>query len=132
MGTRNVSKQADALARARDRRRELDRARDEQDARIEEATASVLVALEARAEAEGAVREATTRVGAALRLVLAEEVSVERAAALVDIDVSDVRRFVRAASGAPERESSEGSPATRTGPRTVSSDASVIELSRAE
>jgi hypothetical protein len=35
--TRNVNKQASALAKARERRRELDKARDEQDRRVEHA-----------------------------------------------------------------------------------------------
>ena len=57
--TRNVNKQANALAKARERRRELDKARDEQDRRVEQATATALVALEARKAAELSLREAT-------------------------------------------------------------------------
>lgn len=48
MATRNVSKQASALAKARERRRRLDKARDDQDQRIQEATAAAMVALEVR------------------------------------------------------------------------------------
>jgi hypothetical protein len=50
--TRNVHKQANALAEARERRRELDKTRDEQDRRVEQATAIALVALDARRAAE--------------------------------------------------------------------------------
>lgn len=97
MATRNVTKQANALAKARERRRALDKARDEQDERIEEATASVLFALEVRAEAELALESATSQVGAMLKVLLVEDVSPERAAALLELDVSEVRRLVRAA-----------------------------------
>jgi hypothetical protein len=57
--TRNVTKQANALARARERRRELDKARDEQDRLVEQATATALVAMDARKAAELHLREAT-------------------------------------------------------------------------
>lgn len=97
MATRNVSKQANALAKARERRRALDRGRDEQDQRIEGATASVLVALELRAEAERALESATSQVGEMLKVLLVEDVSAERAAALLELDVAEVRRFVKAA-----------------------------------
>ena len=63
MATRNVSKHASALAKARERRRALDKSRDEQDQRIEEATAVAMVALEARADAERALEAATGQVG---------------------------------------------------------------------
>lgn len=96
VATRNVTKQANALAKARERRRALDKARDEQDERIEEAIASVLVALEVRGEAERALESATSQVGAMLKVLLVEGVSPERAAALLELDVSEVRRLVRA------------------------------------
>jgi hypothetical protein len=98
MATRNVSKQASALAKARDRRRALDKARDEQDLRIEEATALVLVALEVQADAERALRFATSQAGEALKVLLTEDVSVDKAAALLELELTEVRRLVRAAS----------------------------------
>jgi hypothetical protein len=98
MVTRNINKQMTALARARERRRVLDRVRDEQDARIEEATASVLVVLEARAEMMRVVETATSHVGDMVKVLLGEDVSAERAAALLELDVVEVRRLVRAAS----------------------------------
>ena len=97
MATRNVSKQASALAKARDRRRALDTARDEQDQRIEEATASAMVALEVRADAERSLELATSKGGEALKLLLAQDVGVDKAAALLELDVAEVRRLVRAA-----------------------------------
>ena len=97
MATRNVSKQASALAKARERRRALDKARDDQDQRIEEATAAAMVALEVRAAAELALDAATGQVGEALKVLLAEDVSAEKAAALLELDVTEVRRLVRRA-----------------------------------
>jgi hypothetical protein len=63
--TRNVNKQANALAKARERRRELDKARDEQERRVERATATALVALEARKAAVLSLREATEGLASA-------------------------------------------------------------------
>jgi hypothetical protein len=98
MATRNVSKQASALARARERRRALDKARDEQDQRIEEATAGAFIALEVRADAERALESATCQLGRALKLLLAEDVSTDKAAALLELEATEVRRLARAAS----------------------------------
>jgi DNA-directed RNA polymerase specialized sigma24 family protein len=98
MATRNVSKQTSALAKARERRRVLDKARDEQDQRIDEATAGALVVLEIRADAERALESATRQLGEALKLLLAEDVSTEKAAALLEMDATEVRRLVRSVS----------------------------------
>jgi DNA-directed RNA polymerase specialized sigma24 family protein len=95
MATRNVSRQTSALAKARERRRVLDKARDEQDQRIDEATASAFIALEVRADAERALESATRQLGAALKLLLAEDVSIDKAAALLELDATEVRRLVR-------------------------------------
>lgn len=97
MATRNASKQASALAKARERRRALDKSRDDQDQRIEEATAAALVALEVRAGAERELEAATGQVGEALKVLLAEDVAAEKAAALLELDVTEVRRLVKAA-----------------------------------
>jgi hypothetical protein len=53
---------------------------------VEEAAASVLVALEVRGAAEAAMGVAAAWVGPALRVLIAEDVTVQRAAALVEID----------------------------------------------
>lgn len=93
MGARTAMVNKTALARARDRRRALDRDRDAQDQRIEEATAATLVALEHLTEAEDARTAATVMVGEALRELLAEDVTPERAAALLELDAAEVRRL---------------------------------------
>lgn len=92
-----MSRQASALARARERRRALDKSRDEQDQRIEEAAAGAMVALEARADAASALEAATGQAGEALKVLLAEDVTAEKAAALLEVDVTEVRRLVKAA-----------------------------------
>ena len=94
---RNVNKQASALARARERRRELDKARDEQDRRVEHAAATALVALEARKAAELSVREATEGLADALRRLVSQNVSIESAAALLELDATEVRRLTKLA-----------------------------------
>ena len=95
VGVRNASRQALALTRARERRRELDRERDEADRRIEEATADALVALEVRVDAQRALDAASVELAGAIRTLIDEDVSVERAAALLDLDVTEIRRLVR-------------------------------------
>ena len=95
MATRNASKQSAALAKARDRRRELDRERDEQDRLVEEATAEAMVVLEQRGSAEHALAAATGELGKALRGLLGSGVSAERAAALLELDVAEVRRLTK-------------------------------------
>ena len=115
MAPRNVSKQTSALAKARERRRALDKARDEQDRRIEEAMAGALVALEVRADAERALECATSQLGEALKLLLAEDVSTDKAAALLELDATEVRRLVRAAvTDAGESSARRQSVATAT------------------
>jgi hypothetical protein len=93
MATRTVAVNKTALAKARDRRRQLDKDRDAQDERIEEKTAWSLVALEALARAEAARDAAAAAVGDAVRDLLEEDVSPERAAALLELDVAEVRRL---------------------------------------
>jgi hypothetical protein len=123
--SRTVTRQAAALSMARDRRRALDRDRDEQDRKVEEATATVLVALDHREAAQHALDEATAGVGHALTTLTRRDVSVERAALLVHLSVTEVRRLVRigGATGAdrkigaasPERVEGSGVAASRAG-----------------
>ena len=95
MTTRNVNKQANASAKARERRRELDKARDEQDRRVEQATATALVAIDARKAAELSLRDATKGLADALRRLVSQDVSIERAAALLELDAKEVRRLTK-------------------------------------
>lgn len=95
MATRTVMTKQIALAKARERRRELDRERAEHDRRIEEATAATLVALEVLADAQHALDAAQAEVGKSLRLILAEGASTDRAAALLNMEVSEARRLLK-------------------------------------
>lgn len=123
--SRTVTRQAAALSVARDRRRALDRDRDEQDRKVEEATATVLVALDHRDAAQHALDEASAAVGRALTTLTRRDISVERAALLVDLSVTEVRRLVRigGATGAdgktgaasPERVEGSGVAASGAG-----------------
>jgi hypothetical protein len=115
MTTRNVNKQANALVKARERRREQDKARDEQDRRVERATATALVALDARKAAELSLREATEGVADALRRLVSQDVSIERAAALLELDLTEVRRLTRLAV-------EDGPPASAGARRPVQAD----------
>jgi hypothetical protein len=67
MTSRNATKQTSALAKARQRRRELDKTRDAHDQRVEQTTADALLALEVRTEAERALQSANDGLGQALR-----------------------------------------------------------------
>lgn len=88
------TKQA-ALAKARQRRAEMDRDRAARDARVEAAAAEVFVQQQARVDAEQAVAQADVAIGAALRLLLEDNVSVDDVAQLCDVSVSEVRRLTR-------------------------------------
>lgn len=109
--SRTIARKAAALAMARDRRRALDRDRDAQDRKVEEATATVLVGLDHRAAAQNALDEASAGVGRMLTALTALDVSVERAALLVDLPVTEVRRLVKlgGATG-PDRQKVAASP----------------------
>jgi hypothetical protein len=87
------------LAKARERRRELDKARDEQDRRVEQATATALVALDVRKAADQSLREATEGLANALRRLVGQDVSIERAAAPLELDATEVRRLTKLATG---------------------------------
>jgi hypothetical protein len=55
------------------------------------------LALEARQEAEQALVAATAALGETLQKLLAEGVPAERAAALLELDIAEVRRLTKAA-----------------------------------
>ncbi len=55
----------------------------------------VLLGLSARDHAAHLVRDAETRVGAALRRILTEDITAEQAATLCGLTVADVRRLSR-------------------------------------
>lgn len=95
MATKTANPRQAALLLARERRLKLDADRDAKDRRIEEATAAALVALGERAEAERAVEAATAELGKAVRELLAEDASQDKAAELVGITAAEVRRLTK-------------------------------------
>lgn len=98
---RSQIRSAEALKKMRERQRELDREDDERREarreRIAGASASALVALGRYEKALAAVGDATVEVGTAVRALLAEDVDLDRAAALLELDAAEVRRFSKAA-----------------------------------
>ena len=117
---RSQIRSAEALKKMRERQRELDREDDERREarreRIAAASASAMVALGRYDKAVEAVDDATTEVGTAVRTLLAEDVDVDRAAALLELDAAEVRRFSKAATdkAAQEKDSGAGADATVT------------------
>lgn len=112
--------EAAVRAEARRRRQELDRERDAADARVEERTAGVLMAIAARDLAQEQLEARNGELGAALRGLLAEDVPVERAAAFTRLSEAEVRRLTRPVGVGPPQPSAgrptcSGSPSPRLG-----------------
>jgi len=85
-----------ARQKARERRLTLDRSRDEADRKVEEATATTLIALDARDAVVAALEAAEQNVSSALRDLLARPgVTLDRAAALADLTLTELRRLMR-------------------------------------
>jgi hypothetical protein len=130
MTARTVAVNKTALAKARDRRRQLDKDRDAQDERIEERTALSLVALEGLAKAEASRDAAAAAAGDAVRDLLDEDVSPERAAALLELDVAEVRRLskVIATELATPKEGKQSVPQRQPAAAVGERDATVVAL----
>ena len=96
---RKVTRTQAALTRARERRIELDRGRDERDRRVEQAVAEVLVLRGERAQLQQRLAELAPATGQALRQLQREGVTLGQAAELCELEVAEVRRLVRSARG---------------------------------
>jgi hypothetical protein len=111
---RSQIRSAEALKKVRERQRELDREDDERREarrkRVADASATALVALGRYEDAAAALDDATAEVGDAVRTLMAEDVDADRAAALLELDVAEVRRFAKAVSDKAGR----GAPAAAT------------------
>ncbi len=101
VGTRmTVSEKAKTAQQARLKARErrlaaLDANRAARDDRIEAAAAAVFLGLDKRGAAQRAVLAVENGIGAALRSLLDEDITVEQAAELCEMPAADVRRFIR-------------------------------------
>lgn len=73
----------------------MEQDRRDRDRRIEDALAEVILALQARDHAGRLAEYADTRIGGALRRLLADDVDVARVAQLCELTVHDVRRLSR-------------------------------------
>jgi hypothetical protein len=128
---RTVTTKQAALAKARERRLALDAERDARDRRVEEATAAALVLLEQRASAESAVSDANAGLATTLRKLLADGVGPDGVASLVGLDVADVRRLTRSATGAahvrPAAISDDSSSGLRAGAASRPGSASMSD-----
>lgn len=111
MMARSQIRSAEALKKMRERQRELDREDDERREarreRIAAASASAIVALGRYDKTVEAVADATAEVGTAVRTLLAEDVDVDRAAALLELEAAEVRRFSKAAADKPAPEGTD-------------------------
>lgn len=97
MAAKTVAANKAALAKAREAREKLD-----EDVRVKEqrqdvATATALVALEQLVEIEVCRDGVLAGVGAAVRALMEQDVSAERAAGLLGVDVGEVRRLSKVA-----------------------------------
>ncbi len=102
------AKQA-ALAKARQRRVELDQDRAARDSRVELAAAEVYVLVQDRATAEQAVQGANGAIGVVLRRLLEQEsLTLDGVAQLCELEPAEVRRLTRTAVTTP------AAPATTT------------------
>jgi len=73
----------------------MEQDRRDRDRRIEDALVEVILAVEARDHAGRLAEYAETRIGGALRRLLADDVDVAQAAQLCQLTVHDVRRLSR-------------------------------------
>lgn len=113
---RSQIRSANALKKIRERQRELDREDDERREarreRIAKASAFAMVTLDRYNRAVAAVADVTAEVGTAVRTLLAEDIGVNRAAALLELDAAEVRRFSKAVDESAGNTKSAGAAAT--------------------
>lgn len=111
-----------ARDRARQKRIEMQAGRAAEDKAIEDHTAAVFTALEARAAAERAAVEADSQAGAAVRALLQiKNMTQDEVAALTELTKAEVSRYARAESraGASTGEVPRTKPANVTAPTTA-------------
>lgn len=122
--TRNVVTRRQALALARERQRQLDADRV---ARIEQATARVLVSMDTRMAALADVRDAEDDAGRALEELLTLG-TIEQVVQLVGVDAPEIRRLVREMKGRePAPDAAPRAAAVPTRPAVASADGTVSE-----
>jgi len=108
-----------ALAKARQRRVELDADRDARDRRVEEAAAEAMLLVAERAQVEGRLASLNTSLGAALRRLLDDGITAEGVARLVDINGAEVRRLTRPSVASPSTAKGESAHPRDAQPKNV-------------
>jgi DNA-directed RNA polymerase specialized sigma24 family protein len=96
---RTVTRTQQALARARERRIELDRDRAARDRRVEQAVAEVLMLLDEREQVQQRLAELAPATGQVLRRLQQEGITLAQAAKLCALEVAEVRQLTRTARG---------------------------------
>jgi hypothetical protein len=93
------AERAARLARARQRRLELDKDREARETRIDAAVADVYQAQDDRQDGVRAIELAEQRIGEAITRILGEGVALAQAAELTELSVTQVQRLRAAAAG---------------------------------
>jgi hypothetical protein len=101
------------IAKARQRRLELDKDKEARDARIDQAVADVYLAQDERDEAGKVVEAADAKIGAAIARILAERVPMAQVAELTEMSVNQVQKL-KAATVEPTETAGERSSAGRS------------------
>jgi hypothetical protein len=86
------------IAKARQRRLELDKDKEARDARIDQAAADVYLAQDERDDAAKVIEVADAKIGAAIKRMLAEGVPLAQVAELTELSVNQVQKL-KAATG---------------------------------
>jgi hypothetical protein len=112
------------IAKAKQRRLELDKDKEARDARIDQAVADVYLAQDERDEAAKVIEAADAKMGAAIMRILAEGVPMAQVAELTELSVNQVQKLKAATveptetAGGPGRagESTSAPKAAQAGP----------------
>jgi hypothetical protein len=113
-----AAERAAQLARARQRRLELDKDREAREARIDAAVADVYQAQDDRRQAIESIELAEQRIGEALNQILGEGVALAQAAELTELSVTQLQRL-RAAAAGETRPGPDQAPAQAGAVRSV-------------
>jgi hypothetical protein len=81
------------IAKAKQRRLELDKGKEARDARIDQAVADVYLAQDERDEAAKVIEAVDTKIGAAIVRILAEGVPMAQVAELTELSVNQVQKL---------------------------------------
>ena len=104
------------IARARQRRLELDKDKEARDARIDAAVADVYLAQDERGGAVQVIEGAEVKMGEAIVRILAEGVPMAQVAELTELSVNQVQKLKAAPVEAAEPATGAGRAAGRTVP----------------